>query len=203
MLCCDHKFTWITWTRIHKIELKWNLISCNAENCFRVWIFREYEFTDYLFLSHFTDHNKYYGKGSWLVLHRSCSGFNQSKNTQLMNGEPLWITMVTILKRNWWMPTSFQLICSSSGKWYLPPSSFSFFLTLQAQMALFFNDMLWWSAIINMTFKVLAESLLENVHQTCQFFPNGPLEVMRGLHKQMLILFLSPHTNKKSIWKFA
>ena len=48
-----------------------------------------------------------------------------------------------------------------------------------------------------MTFKVLAESLLENVHQTCQFFPNGPLEVMRGLHKQMLILFLSLHTNKK------
>ena len=116
---------------------------------------------DCLILSHCTDHNKYYGKGSWLVLqllHRNSSGFNQSKNTQLMNGEPLWITMVTILKRNWWMLTSFQLICSSSGKWYLclPRRSLSF-LHFKHKWH-FFNDMLWWSAIINMTFKVLAES---------------------------------------------
>ena len=35
-----------TWSGIHNIELKWNVILWNAENCFQAWIFREHEFTD-------------------------------------------------------------------------------------------------------------------------------------------------------------
>ena len=36
----------INLTGIHNIELKWTVISWNAENCFQAWMFREREFTD-------------------------------------------------------------------------------------------------------------------------------------------------------------
>ena len=50
---CQRDFTWNcwnytnqAWTEIYAIELKWNAILWNGENCLWTWIFRDLEFTD-------------------------------------------------------------------------------------------------------------------------------------------------------------